>query len=55
MTVTVRKLLQDSDGSYRITLPKEQLDSADLVDEDGETFVKVEGDGREFNLKVLDL
>lgn len=57
--MTVRKLLPNSDGSYRVTLPKEELREADVIPEDGEleteTFVKVEGEGREFSVEVLDL
>jgi len=59
MGMAVRKLIRNSDGSYRVTLPKTQLQDAGVVPDDGElddeTFVKVDGEGRRFEIEVLEL
>jgi hypothetical protein len=57
--MAVRKLVHDGDGSYRVTLSKDELRESGVVPNDGElnedTFVKIEGDGREFDLSILEL
>jgi hypothetical protein len=59
MDMAVRKLVRGDDGSYRVTLPKKELRESGVVPDDGEldedTFVKIEGDGREFDLSILEL
>lgn len=59
MGMAVRKLLKNSDGSYRVTLPKDELQAAGVIPDDGElqdeTFVKVDGEGRRFQVEVLEL
>ena len=61
MGMAVRKLVRGQDGSYRVTIPKDELRESGVIPDDGELdedmFVKIEGrgDGREFNLAILEL